>query len=690
MLYFDKHTGVPLKTELIDRIVDGFAVYDGSGHEGATFLLEQQNQFLFLLAYDEYHNPSNRIAGEVMPKIAKRQYELSNYFFSTTSPYKQIVPTEINQALQLWLTFGNPSKSDINSIFEKISPIGEGEARKVFDHYYVQGIFENNGRIPSDYNGGYHMFASLYAVAGEEDAIIKCFENLPESYFRSSLFNNYNNVMGYLYQYQHLSAIPKVSKWLVDHYPTDDPLTVYRNMVIRAGHIPGLFGINLIKNFARASNGYFHVNLGLAKRDLFFAIAEEYERLANEVTDPNERHYLLAMHYKRVAMLYSKYLYDRGMPIDQKQMDDWLDKAWYHYGQIGDAHLLEEVSVNYRILSDGSRTIQSPRKMVFLYPDYRDGYFAHKYNSDVFVQYLFRKDLLATYYDTPETIGLIHEWISSGHELMFYRDAFEATGYFQNDFVLSDDLLNDILAFADEAGASSGFDQNLPLMILANRSFEKGDTARGLDYFDRMNTDILISSGNKYEYVSQTYFINSVIDLATHLAVAGRISESMGIISLYEPYQKAFAYAAAAEGLYQSYQPESFVFLDSAFAMIERTDYNLLNGGIYDELDARRFMPYVLGKVGGEKLNTLARDYTKELIEFSKVYGTVGTILGTATDGNYYTALSAMPSTLTEDQELTCYYSILGQIVRSKQATKEWAGMDESLLWRFNYFLAPN
>jgi hypothetical protein len=97
-----------------------------------------------------------------------------------------------------------------------------------------------------------------------------------------------------------------------------------------------------------------------------------------------------------------------------------------------------------------------------------------------------------------------------------------------------------------------------------------------------------------------------------------------------------------------------------------------------------------LGKVGGDRVNKLANSYIKELIERSRVRGIRGMILGTATDGNYYTALTTMPPTLTEDEELQCYFSILGQIARSQNKTPGWAGMDESLLWEFNYFLAPN
>lgn len=689
ILYYDKHSKMPLKTELMDKIVGELQNYEGGGYERATFLLEQQNQFLLLLAYDEYYNPSPRIADEIIPAITALQHDLVTYFFSSTAPFKQIVPTELNLAMQLWLTFGNPEQKDIRGVLAKVSPFADSASQRMFRNYYVKGNYESNGRIPSDHNGGYHTLASLYAAVGEGDNIIRCFEQLPESYFRSSLFNNYNNVLGFLHQYNHLDQTSSIGKWLFEHYASDDPLTVYRNAVIRSGYIPGLFGINLIKNYARSNTGYFHLNLGLAKREQFFALANEYERFAKEVKDPEERNYLLAMHYKRVAILYSKYLYDRGLSVDQKQMDEWLDKAWGYFKQVSEKHLAGAVAVNYRYLSDGVRTIQSPRKLVFLYPDYRDGFFADRYNTDVFVDHALRKGLLNSFYNTTEAIELLHEWISTSTEVYFYRRNGEATGYFKNDFIISDTLLTQLVRFADSSPAGKNFDKNLPYLLLANRNFEKGNIEKGIAYVEKLDKEKLLTSGNKYEYVSQTYFVNAVIDLTTHLAVAGRTKESVDIIGRYEPFQKIFFYAAAADGLYKTYQPIAFTFLDSALTTINKVDFNTLNGGIYDELDSRRFMVYVMGKVGGEKINKLSNNFIKELIEISKVRGVNGMILGTATDGNYFTALNSMPPTLTENQELGCYYSILSQITRGKKESDYWKGMDESLLWEFTYFMSP-
>jgi hypothetical protein len=690
ILYFDKHSSMRLKTELVDRTLLEFQQYDRPSNEQAEFQLEEQNQFLLLLAYDNYYNPSAKIETVIMPAVAASQYQLINHFFSSTARYKGNIPTELNLAIQLWLTFGNPSAARISSLLAVVSPLYDSAARRVFDRYYVRGNYESNGRIPSDYNGGYHTLASLYAATGDVENIIRCFQHLPETYFRSSLFNNYNNIIGYLFQYHHTEQANKITEWLVEHFTTDDPLTVYRNTLIRSGYIPGMFGVNLVKNFARSNSGYFHVNLGLAKREQFFALAAHYEALAKEVKDPDERNYLLAMHYKRVAVLYHKYLFDRGLPIDQKQLDGWLDQAWTHFKLISEAHLAGEVAVNYRYYSDGVRTRKSPRKLVFLYPDYWDGWFANKFNSDVFIQYIIRNGLLKIYYSTPETIALIHDWISTAHEVFLDRDFSEGTGIFQNDYVVPDAVLTHILDHATRSPAGKAFDKNLPLLILANRHFDNGDTSQALGYYRLLEKDKLISSRGKYEYLSQTYFINSMMDLATHLAVLGHTKESLELIALYQPFEKAFFYTSCADGLYKTYQPAAFTFLDSAYTTVSRIDFNtLFSTPNYNELDSRRMLVYMLGKVGGEKANKLSASIIQELSETSRIGGVTNMITGTATDGNYFTALSIMPQDLTEDQELICYSSIIGQIARSQTEQSNWQGMDECLLWKFNYFLSP-
>lgn len=686
ILYFDKKCRTALKDSLVESIVKQLTSWDRVNPATAALLLEQQNQFMLLLAYDEYYNPSEKIAEEVIPYVAALQREIILLFVSNSRAYKQSVPTELNLAIQLWLTFGQPTQQQIVEIIQRISPFSSA-SEKMFQHYYPKGVYEANGRIPSDYNGGHHTLASLFAAAGDEEGIVKSFEFLPESYFRSSLFNNYNNVLGYLYQFGHADKTKVIGKWLVEHFPSDDPLTVYRNTIIRSGYLPGLYPINLIKNWTRSNNGYFHPSLGLSNREQFFTLANEYERLAREVKDTDERYYLLAMHYKRIAMLYSKYQFDRGLPVDQQQLDGWLDQAWENFSKISEEHLAGAVTVNYRYYSDGVRTKQIPRKLVFLYPDYRDGWFAHSYHTDAFVTHSIKRGLFQKHYTTPATVGLVHEWISVAHEVYPVKRIGEASGLFANFYVLPDELLTTVLSLIDQSQVSSSFDRNLPHLILANRFFERGDTVEALFHTRALKLGGLQASASRYEYLNQSYFQNQLIDLIANLAAAQHMRRALSLSEQLPPNSRGFALVAAADRLYATYQPQSFTMLDSAYSLLTSFDFNTIPVNNFPRHDSRRMLVYMLGKVGGEKAAQLADLQLKEFLENAKALGALAKMLGTATDGSYHKALATMPSTLTEDQELVCYYTLLGLIAQERGQRAEWAGMDDFLLWDYRYFV---
>ena len=62
-------------------------------------------------------------------------------------------------------------------------------------------------------------------------------------------------------------------------------------------------------------------------------------------------------------------------------------------------------------------------------------------------------------------------------------------------------------------------------------------------------------------------------------------------------------------------------------------------------------------------------------------------VRGIASEGNYYSSMSAMPSTLTETQELIGYYHLLWEASKAKEAGREfkWKAMDEYFEWDQEY-----
>jgi hypothetical protein len=271
------------------------------------------------------------------------------------------------------------------------SPFDTG-GQATFDVYYSKGSYEINGRVPNDFNGGHHTLASLYAALGDTAKVLQCFEVIKQSgqndYFTGSLFNNYNNILAIFYQFGHREKTGNVIKWLGTNYITDVPLTIYRNSVIRSGYISHLYRVNIEKNILRSYKGYFFPNACMVKREFFTALADDYDKLINEIKDPSEKNYLMAMNKKRRAMFISKYDFDRGLKSDLASQEKLLQEAVEHYRLVSNDSLEATIRVTLPYYSDGVRTRNFKRKHMFIYPDYMDGWFSWTYHSDLFFNFI--------------------------------------------------------------------------------------------------------------------------------------------------------------------------------------------------------------------------------------------------------------------------------------------------------------
>ena len=68
--------------------------------------------------------------------------------------------------LQQWLTFGHVNEDKINTMLGLFSPYEERPARQYLMFIIQKAVMRVNGRVPNDFNGGYHTLASLYAALG--------------------------------------------------------------------------------------------------------------------------------------------------------------------------------------------------------------------------------------------------------------------------------------------------------------------------------------------------------------------------------------------------------------------------------------------------------------------------------------------------------------------------------------------
>jgi hypothetical protein len=611
--------------------------------------------------------------------------------------FQVTISPELNYCIQQWLTFGNVTSEKINTLLSSFSPYEGNEGLAIFNVYYPKGSYEINGRVPNDFNGGYHTLASLYAASGNSEKVIQCFEMIRQSgqndYFTGSLFNNYNNILAIFYQFGHREKTGIIIKWLGTNYTIDNPLTIYRNSVIRGGYISHLYRVNIDKNILRSYKGYFFPNICLAKREIFNALADDYDKLISEIKDPSERNYLMAINKKRRAVFNYKYLYDRGLKVDMVSLENLLQEAVDHFRLVDKSFLEETVPVTLPYYGDGVRNRNYKRKLLFIYPDYMEGWFSWTYHSDLFFNFIDKHKLFEELYTTPEDLGFINFWIAKAYEV---KPFFGGGGAFDNNYPLSDETLERILALTETHPQGKSLDQNLICLLLANRAFDRSDTVAGLNYYHRFNKENFAVSRDKYEYLEKTFFLNQLKDLCVHLALAGKHREAVELAEKFEKdHEKAFAYIFMAEKLYMKQtSPIAFVYLDSVFSKSRDVDFSQFNFGANQAIDFRYNLILLMSRIGGKQLNSFSNNFLADIIEQNKFFGVLTRVYGIAEEGNFYRAKTALPSTLTESEDLTARAFIVWQACRKKESeagVQNWTAMDEFITNDFNYiFFLPN
>ncbi len=694
LIIFDKHEVSPLKSGLIELITTTISEIANQKADYHT-LITELNLSTTLLAFDQYYNPSED--GERnLRTIANEGHKLAIRFFKDKKLMRATISIELNYAIQQWLTFGGATPEGVDQLLQLISPFESPDSRSAFRVYYPKGSYEINGRVPNDFNGGYHTVASLYAAQGNIEKVIQCFEAILQSgqndYFVGSLFNNYNHILAIFYQFGHRDKVADMITWLGANYASNVPTTIYRNSVIRSGYISHLYRVNIEKNILRSYKGYFFPNLCLAKREVFNALADDYETLIKAIKEPTERNFLLAMNKKRRAMYAHKYAFDRGIETDTKNLELTLQEAVDHYRLVDSKYLDESISVTLPYFGDGVRTRNFKRKHLFIYPDYMEGWFSWTYHSDLFFNYMDKNDLFKELYSSSEDFSYLHFWVAKAYEIKPYPNQ----NAFDNNYPLPEDVLIRITTLAKEHSGGRTLDLNLINLILANRAFEKSDTIAGMKYYQAFDLENFAASRDKFEYLEKTFFLNQMKDLCKNLVRFNKDEEAMQLAEKFEnENEKVFAYIFMAERVYlEQASPRSFVFLDSAFSKARDIDYSQFNFGAAQFIDFRFNLILLLSRIGGRELNSISDEFLKEIIEQNKFNGVFSKVYGVAEEGNFYRALISIPPTLTETEDLICRAIILWQASlkgESPEERRRWKPMDDYLAFNLNYiFYLPS
>jgi energy-coupling factor transporter ATP-binding protein EcfA2 len=694
LLLINKHDKGIYKNQLIHTVettIKGLMIKDAD----YPYLLTELNEFTTLLGYDQYFNPTD--SGETrLQEFTDEGYRMAMIFFKNKSLFQATIPLELNYGIQQWLTFGHAGADKINQLLEIVSPFEGPGGKAIFDLYYPNGSYEINGRVPNNFNGGYHTLASLYAAAGNGDKVVQCLEMIKQSgesdYFSGSLFNNYNNILAIFYQFGHKDKAGIMLNWLATNFKDDDQITVLRNSVIRSGYMSQFYRVNISRDILRSFKGYFFPNLCMASREVFNALCDDYEKLVSANKNLSERNYLLTINEKRRAIYTYKYDFDRGIQPDTTSLNETLMEAVQHFRQIDKKFLDEKIPITLSYYLDGIRKGDYKRRDLFIYPDYMEGWFSYTYHSDLFFNFIDKHNLFGEFYTTPEDASYINLWIAKAYNI----DPFQEENSFDNTYPVKDETLKRIVTLSSTLARGKSLDLNLIYMMLANRAFDRNEPDSGMIYYHLFDKDHFAASRDKYEYLEKTFFLNQLKDLCANLALAGKQEEATDLAEKFEQnYQKAYAYIFMAERVYMKQRSQAtFVYLDSVFSKSKDVDFSKFNFGTNQAIDYRYNLILLLSRIGGKKLNSMSNNFLSDIIEQNKFAGILSRVYGVAEEGNFYRAKTSLPATLTETEDLTARSYILWQACRKKESAEEqqkWKPMDDFLTHDYNYiFFMPN
>ena len=179
-----------------------------------------------------------------------------------------------------------------------------------------------------------------------------------------------------------------------------------------------------------------------------------------------------------------------------------------------------------------------------------------------------------------------------------------------------------------------------------------------------------------------------VKNLCVNLASAGRSADAINLTGTFATDElRSVVYQQMADKIYRrDNDPMAFIYLDSVYSMSKKIDYT----NLALDFDFRAGQIQVLSEIGSQALNNQADEILKDITQDFKFDGIMARIDGIASEGNYYRALTAIPKTLTESQDLIARAVILREDSRAKEKLSkningQWVKLDRYLDWKSNY-----
>ena len=663
LLYPDRYNRTKVKSMTLDYIGSQLNNIDSVNHSNSK--LKLLNSFLLTLDYDQYFNRSKKIDSIQLISREKLFSIVKNILSKHDS---SIDPLFLNRAIDHIMTIGL-TEVQIHDLIKQISPFNDGNSRLKFENYFPVDGGISISSTTLKHNGGYHMIASLYASIGDLEHVNMCLDSLIKynsDYFRRSATVSGYNLTGFLEKYGHSDKLMPFMEKLSDIQ--DKSLSqCFQELADRTGYVKMEY---IDQYFTDVYYNNILSNLNFKSYEHIYDLWEAVLNTENLTTD--EYNFRMALLLKQRACILDKTLKDQGMPSEFEDYVELLDKSVRHYQNISLEYLNEQEQTTYHYRWNQERKREVSRKEMFLYPDYYiNGHFNNAYTGTLFVDYLIETNKLYDLYQNLNELELFNSWITNYVEVLPPWDE-----NYRNAAPISYRHMNSILNALKKHSNFTGFNPNTMLLLITNAVYEVGDNEQAYKYYKQLNVEELAVTAGKMEVLNKRAIYNGMLKLSRNLFLDGYSEESLEIIPYFpEDRHKVMAYLELTNAVYETENKEkAFILLDSA--------YNIINGLRTDDFAEQSYrfeLLWTLGKIGGDKMNSVAKQILIDIPDFAKSYANIMYAGGISAEGNFYNAYNTVSTDMTMVDELFCYTMIVAEeLMRQKEYDKDWKTLDQA------------
>ncbi|MGL6266448.1 MAG: hypothetical protein ACRC2O_00930, partial [Chitinophagaceae bacterium] len=293
-------------------------------------------------------------------------------------------------------------------------------------------------------------------------------------------------------------------------------------------------------------NTKINLNLRYSRNNQLSFFFNKYREVVRAtISEEDQKNLLLALSFKNEGVL--KSLHAEPLQKNEISVTGYFEEALLWYKKVNPVYLQQMDKIIGR---SGADEMIVPRKTLFIFPDLRLRYmpiepraFMHFYFTDLFMEFILRKNLFNEFYPGKDELKNLSDWLYDYNVKMFVPVSFHAQA-------IRYEILQKMAETLESRNAEQSQDYNLLYLNLGLNAQQAGDQKKMLGYYAKLQPYNFLNILRNKEYANNVndQSFRLIAFAVKGLTEAGRNSDAQRIIRVFKKAanrSSLYAFAAA-------------------------------------------------------------------------------------------------------------------------------------------------